>query len=217
MNQELRIVIADDHPIFREGLVRTIEQHTAYVVVGQAADGATALDMVRTLHPDIAILDITMPNMSGIEVARAAHREALPTSLVLITMHKEPEYFDAAMDLGVRGYLLKDSVIGELTRCLNAVAAGEYFISPSISHLLVERQKRKESLWNTLPLLNRLTPAERTVLRLLSGNLTSKEIAESLFVSIRTVESHRQHICQKLEIRGPHGLLQFAMEHKAEL
>jgi DNA-binding NarL/FixJ family response regulator len=217
MADSIRIVVADDHPIFREGLAHTIQQDAAYSVVGQAGDGAAALQLMRTLHPDIAVLDVNMPVMNGLDAVRAAHREALPTSMVLITMHTQPEYFDAAMDLGVRGYLLKDSVIGELMRCLSTVAKGEYFITPSIAHLLIERKKRQQELWNSQPALSRLTPAERKILGLLSRNFSSKEISDQLFVSVRTVESHRQHISQKLEIKGHNKLLQFAMEHRSEL
>jgi DNA-binding NarL/FixJ family response regulator len=217
MTDQIRILIADDHPIFREGLVHTIERNAEYAVVGQAADGAAALDLLRKLHPDIAVLDVAMPVMGGIEALRAAHQEGLPTSVVLITMHTEPEYFDAALDLGARGYLLKDSVIDELMRCLSKVSKGEYFISPSISHLLIERKKRNELLWNSQPVMNRITPAERIILSMLSRNLTSKEIAEQLCISVRTVESHRQHMCEKLEIKGHNKLLEFALQHKSEL
>jgi DNA-binding NarL/FixJ family response regulator len=210
-------LIADDHPIFREGLVRAIDGHAPFSLIGQAADGAEALTMVRELHPDIAVLDLEMPKMSGIDVARALHGEALPTEVVFLTMYKDPAYFNAALDLGVRGFLLKDSVIGELVKCLTAVSEGRYYISPSMSHLLVEREKNTENLLRSIPALKRLTPAERNILKLLADNLTSKQIAERLFISARTVENHRLHICQKLDIKGHNKLLQFAMENKSSL
>jgi DNA-binding NarL/FixJ family response regulator len=217
MDNRTRVFIADDHPIFREGLVKTIERHSAFSLIGQAADGAEALRSIRELHPDIAILDVEMPKMSGIDVARSVHKEALPTELIFLTMYKDAAYFNAALDLGVRGYLLKDVVAGELVSCLNTVAEGEYYISPAISQLLIERKKRSDSLLRDVPSLNRLTPSEKHILRLLAENLTSKEIAEKLFVSIRTVENHRLHMCQKLEIRGHNKLLQFALENKMAL
>ncbi len=217
MDSKLRILIADDHPIFREGLVKTIERHDSFSIVGQAVNGAEALEKIRNLHPDIAILDVEMPAMNGIDVARTVYREALPTDLIFLTMYKDPAYFNAALDLGVRGYLLKDSMIGELVQCLNVVSEGEYYITPSISNMLVERQKKKAALLHTVPALSHLTPAERSILKLLADNLTSKEIADKLFVSTRTVENHRLRICQKLEIKGHNKLLQFALENKSAL
>ena len=213
----MQIIIADDHPLFREGLASTIVRHHSFSVIGQAANGADALELITAHHPDIAILDVEMPKMSGIEVARCVHRDALPTELVLLTMHKDAVYFNAALDLGVRGFLLKDSVIGELIQCLIDVSEGRYYISPSISHFMIDREKRRETLLSNVPAIILLTPAERKILHLLADNLTSKEIARRLFISVRTAENHRLHICQKLNIKGPHKLLQFALEHKTEL
>jgi len=217
MEAKTRVVIADDHPIFREGLVKAISQDPAFVVVGQAGDGAQALKLVQELRPDIAVLDVAMPIMNGIDVARRIHGDALPTELVFLTMYNDAHYFNAALDLGVRGYLLKDSVVGELLGCLKMVAAGEYFISPVISHFLVERNKKAEGLASSIPAIDRLTPAERVILKLIAEPLTSKEMAERLSVSVRTVENHRTHISQKLGIKGHNRLLQFALENKSAL
>jgi DNA-binding NarL/FixJ family response regulator len=129
-------------------------------------------------------------------------------------MYKDQQYFNAALNLGVRGYIIKDSVAAELISCLKAVTEGQYYISPVISHLLIERNKKAESLMSSVPSLDKLTPAERSILKLLAGNHTSREIAEKLFVSVRTVENHRTHICQKLGIKGHNKLLQFALENK---
>ena len=217
MDNKTRVFIADDHPIFREGLAKSIERDSAFELIGQAADGAEALRSIREFHPDIAILDVEMPKISGIDVARAVHKDALPTEIIFLTMYKDPAYFNAALDLGVRGYLLKDVVSGELVSCLKTVSEGEYYISPAISQLLVERKKKSQELLKDLPALNRLTPAEKHILILLADNLTSKQIAEKLFVSVRTVENHRLHMCQKLEIKGHNKLLQFALENKSSL
>jgi len=217
MDTRTRVVIADDHPIFREGLVKAIERDTSYCVVGQAADGGEALNLIGELRPDLAVLDVSMPVMDGLDVARKLHREANPTELICLTMYKDPAYFNAALDLGVRGYLIKDSAVSELLLCLRAVTDGQYFISPAISHFLIERNRKLESLAPSVPFQERLTPAERAVLRMLAENRTSKEIADRLFVSVRTVENHRMHICQKLEIKGHNKLLQFALENKSVL
>ena len=214
MEEPTRIIIADDHPIFREGLVKTIERDKTFTVIGQAGDGAEALKLITELRPDIAVLDVSMPIMDGIEVARNVHQQALPTEIIFLTMYKDQQYFNAALNLGVRGYIIKDSVAAELISCLKAVTEGQYYISPVISHLLIERNRKAESLGGSVSIRDRLTPAELTVLKLVGQNLTSKEIAERLFVSIRTVENHRTHICQKLGIKGHNKLLQFALENK---
>jgi DNA-binding NarL/FixJ family response regulator len=155
--------------------------------------------------------------MDGFEVTRDIQRQALPTELVFLTMYKDATYFNKALDLGVRGYLVKDTVSSELLSCLKAVVAGQYYISPAISHLLVERNRKAEALASSTPSLDRLTPAECAILRLVAENYTSKEICEILFVSERTVENHRLHICQKLQIHGHNKLLQFALENKSAL
>jgi DNA-binding NarL/FixJ family response regulator len=215
MEAPTRVIIADDHPIFREGLVRAIERDRLFSIVGQVGDGAEALELIRKLHPDLAVLDVSMPTMDGLEVAKQLHREAHPTELVILTMYKDAKYFNTALDLGVRGYMIKDSAAVELLVCLKAVMSGHYYISPVVTHLLLERNSRLGARQDSIPIRERLTPAELAVLRLVSENKTSKEIAEKLYVSLRTVENHRMHICQRLGIKGPHALLQFALENKS--
>jgi DNA-binding NarL/FixJ family response regulator len=215
MNELTRLVIADDHPLYREGLVRALERDPSFMVVGQATNGEEALKQIAELRPDLVVLDISMPVLDGIEVAQRVHQEGLPVEMVILTMYKEPRYFNVAFDLGVRGYIVKDSGASEILSCLKMVTAGEYYISPSISSLLMERNKRIESFDRSVPIHERLTPAELKVLRLVGENRTSKEIAEMLFVSVRTIENHRMHICQKLDIKGHNKLLQFVLENKA--
>ncbi len=196
--------------------MRTLEREKTFTIIAQAGDGAEAMRLITEMHPDIAVLDISMPVMDGLEVARRVQQEALLTELVLLTMYKDPEYFSAAMDLGVRGYIVKESVTNDLLSCLKAVTAGQYYISPIIAHLLVERKKGTASSSNDLPLYERLTPPELSVLRLVSENKTNKTIADTLFVSVRTVENHRARICQKLGIKGHNRLLQFALENRGK-
>ncbi len=216
MDNLTKIVIADDHPIFREGLVRAIERDSTFTVIGQAGDGGEALKLIEDLRPDLAVLDVSMPVIDGLGVAQMVHQEALAVELVVLTMYKDAAYFNAALDLGVRGYLIKDSAATELLTCLRAVREGQYYLSPAVSHLLIEREKKLDSL-PASDFRQRLTPAEIAILKLISGNHTSKEMAEMLFVSVRTVENHRLHICQRLGIKGHNKLLQFALENKSAL
>ncbi len=214
MKEVTRILIADDHPIFRDGLVRTIERTPGYVIVAQVGNGADALKSITELHPDLALLDVSMPEMDGLEVARRVHKLAILTEIVILTMYSDERYFHTALDLGVRGYIVKDSVASELLACIEAVNAGRYYTSPVFSSLLVERNDGRVTSAGALPPFNQLTPAERTILKLVSENKTSKEIGQALFVSTRTVENHRTHICQKLGVKGHNALLQFALENK---
>lgn len=217
MDPKARVLIADDHPAFRDGLVKAIERDGEFAIVGQAANGAEALKLVAQLRPDLALLAVSMPVMNGLEVARRIHQEGIPTELVFLTMYKDPVYFNAALDLGVRGYLLRDGVVSELLSCLKMVTDGQYYVSPSISHLLVEREKKAGGIAGMASSLENLTPAELSILRLLAENQTSKEIATKLCVSTRTVENQRTRICAKLGVKGNNELLQFAMENRAAM
>jgi len=217
MKEPTRVLLADEHPIFRNGLVRALERDRGFLVVGQAADGGEALKLIMELHPDLAVLDVSMPVIDGLEVARRVHQAALPVDLVVMTMYIDAKYFNTALDLGVRGYVVKDSAALELLLCLRAVAAGQYYVSPNFAHLLVERHARADPGETEVALRKRMTPAEFVILKLVSENMTSREIADRLFVSVRTVENHRAHICFKLGLKGPHALLQYALENKAIL
>ncbi len=158
-----------------------------------------------------------MPAMNGLDVGRAISAENVQTGLVFLTMHKELSYFNAAMDIGARGYLLKDNASADLLACLRMVVRGEQYVSPTISHLLLERKKRAETLEQGIPGLQQLSPAERRILRLMADNLTCKEIAEKLFLSVRTVENHRNHACQKLGMKGHNQLIRFVIENRSAL
>jgi two-component system, NarL family, response regulator DegU len=208
-----RVIIADDHPIFRQGLVNVIQGTTQFELAGQAQDGKEALELIERTKPDIAVLDIAMPSMDGLEVIRTASQRALECEFVVLTMYREEEYFKAAMDLGVKGYLLKDGAAGDLLQCLRAVTAGKHYVSPAMSDHLILSSKRADGG----PSLGGLSPTERHVLRLIAENKTSKEIADELHISFRTVQNHRAHICEKLKLEGYNRLLQFALEHKSLL
>jgi DNA-binding NarL/FixJ family response regulator len=217
MANELRIVIADDHPIFRNGLRAVIESAPNFKVIAEAEDGQAALESIKSLKPDVAVLDLDMPNKDGLEVTREICQQGFPTKIIILTMHKNEAFFNAALDMGAKGYVLKDSAMIEVVAGIKAVSAGHSFISPQMSDHLLKRTHRATELNARKPSLKGLTPTEMRVLKMIADNKTSKEIADTLFVSVRTIEHHRANICAKLDLHGSNALLKFAVAHRAEL
>lgn len=209
------LVVADDHPLFRRGVIATISQAEEFQVIGEADDGERALDMLDMLRPDLALVDISMPVMDGLRLVRAARARGLTCSFIILTMFRDDEYFLEAMDLGVMGYLLKDGATDEVLACLRAVVRGKHYVSPAMTDILLLRTRGAAT--DPAGTLKSLTPTERRILRLIAEGKTSKEIAEDLNVSFHTVNNHRAHICEKLHLEGPNRLLQFALEHKSIL
>jgi DNA-binding NarL/FixJ family response regulator len=209
---EIRIVIADDHPIFRKGLRQIIEMEPGLRVVAEASDGSEALTRITEQRPAVVVLDVDMPVMDGFEVVRAIRSQNLPVEIIFLTMHKDEDVFNEALNVSVRGYVVKDSAVTDIVGGIRAVAAGQSFISPSISGYLLNRTARV----TPLGILD-LTLHEKRILLLIADHLTNKEIATQLFVSHRTVENHRSNICNKLNLRGSHALLKFALDRKVQL
>ena len=217
MPRDVHVVIADDHPIFRQGLRQIIETDPHLRVVAEAADGEQALQWLQRERADVVVLDLTMPVMDGFSVARAVRDQRLPVAVVLLTMHKDEHYLNAALDLGVQGYVVKDSAATEIIDCIQAVAAGKDYVSPTLSSLLIRRGRGAAALVQQKPALAQLTPTERRVLKLIAEGQTSREIASALHIGVRTVEHHRNNIALKLELHGSHALLKFAVQHQSEL
>ena len=217
MKKQINVLIADDHPIFRSGLRLMIEGDALLKVVGEAGDGESALACIRKCHPDVAVLDIDMPSPDGLAVARQVQEERLPVETIFLTMHNEEELLNAALDAGVKGFIVKDGAANELNACIKAVAAGKNFISPTLSGHLLKRRSQPDTPAAETSALKDLTVAERHVLLLVSESMSSKEIAKKMFISVRTVEHHRSNICAKLELTGKNALLSFALTHKSEL
>ena len=217
MNDEIQIVMADDHPIVRQGLRQTIEADAALKIVAEAGDGKTALSLIVQHHPAVAVLDIDMPEQDGFSVARAVRQQNLGVEIVFLTIHREEELFQAALDLGAKGYVLKDSAVTDIVAAIKSVAAGQPYISPQLSSYLLKRSKSVAELNARKPGLEDLTPTERRILKLIAQDKSSKQIAAELFISHRTVETHRTNISRKLELHGNLALVKFALEHKARL
>ncbi len=214
---KIRVLIADDHPIFGRGLRQVLVADPALELVAEAQDGEAALQRIEEERPDVAVLDIDMPKKDGFDVVRAMAERNLTSAVVFLTMHKDEELFNGAMNLGVRGYVLKESAFSELIESIKAAAANRYFVSPSLSTYLLNRRKRHDALVEERPGLNQLTAAERRVLQLIAAEMGTGDIARELSVSIRTVENHRAHICSRLGLQGRDALLRFALTHRSEL
>jgi DNA-binding NarL/FixJ family response regulator len=214
---KIRIVIADDHPIFARGLRQVLMGDPGLDVVAEARDGEAALECIQEHSPDVVILDVDMPKRDGFEVVRAMEERKLSAAVIFLTMHKNEALFNGALDLGVRGYVLKDSALTEVADSVKAVAAGQNFVSPILATYLFGRRARGLALVKEQSGLQDLTAAERRVLQLIAAGKSTGEIAQQLYLSIRTVEHHRAHICGKLNLQGRDALLRFAITHKSEL
>ena len=215
--KQTTLVIADDHPVFCKGLKDIIETRSEFHILGEAENGEIALNLISESKPDIAVIDIEMPVMDGFQLVGALHSSNIPTEIIFLTMHKEEDVFNEAMNLGVRGFILKESAVREIVECLQVVASGKYYVSPVLSTYLMSRSQRTNGFHYKNPSMLLLTPTEKKILRLIGENKTSKQIAEELFISHKTVENHRANISNKLELHGSHHLLKFAIENKSYL
>lgn len=217
MNDKVRVLIVDDHPLFRQGLKQAIQADRRFELIGEADRGQAALELIRTQKPDLTVLDIGLPDINGLEVAMAVRDQQLPTRLVILTMLKDEQVFNKALNLGIQGYVLKENAVSEIVSCLAAVAEDMPYVSPTLTGFLLRRRDRSAELADRKPGLGDLTVAERRVLKRIADKRTTKEIAVELFVSPRTVESHRANICTKLGLKGGNSLLQFALENRDSL
>ena len=212
-----KVLIVDDHPLFRSGLRQVIQSSPCLELVGEAGDGEAALKFILEKKPDVAVLDINLPGLTGLEVARKLQGKKNPTRLIILTMHKEEDMINRALDFGAHGFVLKENAVEDIIEAIVTVAKGESYLSPSVSGFLIKRRNRAEALAQKKPGLDDLTKAERRILKLVADTKTSKDIAAELFISPRTVEAHRANISDKLELSGSHSLLQFALENRSAL
>lgn len=217
MKQEATVLVVDDHPLLRHGLCDIIGKTQHFKVIGEASDGEEALRKLACLKPQIIILDIDMPRLNGLETMRVIRELPSPVKVVILTMYNEEDMFNAAMDLGAKAYVLKDNAPKDLIAALEKVERGETFLSASLLQAGQRRSDRVRELLLSKPQIDALTPAERRILKLVGENFGSKQIADRLKISIRTVDKHRQHICEKLNLHGSHSLLKFAFDNSAYL
>jgi DNA-binding NarL/FixJ family response regulator len=217
MGDGIRIVVADDHPIVRRGVVQVLAAEPGFEVVAEAGDGEAALAEIERLRPDVAVLDVDMPKLDGLAVAREVFRRGSEVSVVFLTIHTGEDIFNEAIDLGAYGYVLKESAVVDVVSAVRAAAAKTPYVTPSLTPYLLRRGARRDALARGTPGLGDLTRSERRILKLIAEEKTSREIADRLFISPRTVENHRTNICQKLGLQGSHALVKFALKHKSEL
>lgn len=212
MPDNTRLIVADDHPILRAGLVQIINHIDGFHIVGQADNGIKALELIRQEKPDIALLDIRMPGLSGIRIMEKMVEEGLSSKVLLLTMHKNTNYLFKAVSLGVKGFLLKNSTSEELAEALLVISSGGTYISKTMKSAISHNNFIDCEL--SIQSINSLTSTERKILKLISRWKSNKEISEELFISPRTVGNHRTNVATKLNLKGIHGIIRFAIENQ---
>ena len=200
-----RIVLADDHVLVRQGLKSLLEREH-FQVMAEASDGQEAVKLIETHHPDIAILDISMPTLIGIDAARGLSRSAPKTKVILLTQHEEEQYIHEALEAGVKGYVLKNQVANDLIQAIRQVCRGEFYLSPGISRAVMEAYRNRSER----P-ADPLTVRERQVLQLIAEGKSTKDTASVLGISVKTAESHRMRLMQKLNIHETASLVRYAV------
>lgn len=204
----LRIMIADDHPVFLAGLKTVVDAEPDIEIVGQAADGEQAMKILEIEKPDLAILDIGMPKIDGVGLLTEINVRKMPIKVIFMTMYRERKLYDRGMELGLRGYVLKDSASSDLIEAIRTVAVGEKFVSPDLLQHFTENRSKSGEIRVTA---EQLSASEIKILSLIAEYKTSREIADTLFISPRTVETHRTNICTKLGLQGRHALMKYAL------
>ncbi|MGA2982587.1 MAG: response regulator transcription factor [Terriglobia bacterium] len=207
----IRVLLADDHKLIRAGLRLVVDQQPDLSVVGEADDGRQAVDLAKTLKPDVVVMDIGMPNLNGIEAARQIREIRPDAAVVMLSMHSDEGYVLRALGAGARAYLLKDSATTDLVQAIHAVVEGKSFFSPAVSKVLLQDYMRKLQRSGAEDSYDLLSPREREVLQLVAEGKSNKEVASLLNLSVYTVETHRAKIMQKLDLKGVPELILYAV------
>ena len=212
MPDKKRIVIAEDYTILREGLKSLLSSHSEFEIVGEADDGIKAVRLISEQEPHIALMDLSMPLMNGMEAIKEAKRECPETKILVLTVHKEEEYVFASLEAGADGYVLKDADFDELVMAIKSVLRGQRYLSPEISGKVIDgylrggKDQTPRTPWDTL------TQREREVLKLIAEGHKNREMADILCISLKTVEKHRDNLMKKLDLHSAAELTAFAME-----
>jgi DNA-binding NarL/FixJ family response regulator len=204
----IRILLADDHPIFREGVRSLLDSQPGVEVVAEVEDGAGAVEAARTQKPDVVVIDVSMPGMNGLDATLRIIAEEPDTKVLCLSMHSDRRFVDAALRSGARGYLLKECALEELATAIQAVVAGQIYVSPRLADTVLAGYRADGGERSALDLL---TPREREVLQLLAEGHSAQDIASRLYVSVKTVGTHREHLMQKVKTRSLAGLTKFAI------
>lgn len=212
VGQKRTILIVDDHPLFREGLKAIIARDDTFQVVGEAGSGHEALETCGALKPDLVLVDVSLPDQSGIELTREIRKLLPKTRVMMVTMHTKVDYIARAFQAGATGYVVKESTPHKLLQALEAVSKGEYFMDSTVSHKVIKKimQPPARALKITDAAYDTLSQREQEVLVLLAEGLSAQEIAERFFISPKTVENHRGNIMRKLDIHSTHQLIRYA-------
>jgi DNA-binding NarL/FixJ family response regulator len=212
MKKNFRIVIAEDHTILREGLRALLSSETRFEVVGEAEDGRMAIQVVEKLQPDLVLMDLSMPRMNGLEAIREIKKRSPEAKIIALTVHKTEEYILTTLQAGADGYVLKDATHSELVMAIEHVLIGKRYLSPGISEKVIEGYLEGRKTLKTTSAWDSLTQREREVLKLIAEGFKNKEVADFLFISLKTVEKHRANLMKKLHLHNAAELTAFAME-----
>ena len=212
MAEQKSVIIIDDHPLFREGLKTIISRDDRFKVVGEAGSGHEGLEMTKRLKPDMVVVDISLPDQSGIQLTRDLRQHLSETKILIVSMHSKIDYIAEAFQAGATGYVVKESASERLLQGLKSVAMGDYYLDSSVSHAVVENLMKSplKAAKITDADYATLTPREQEVMRLLAEGLSSKAVAEKLFISPKTVENHRANIMNKLGLHSTIELVRYA-------
>lgn len=217
IKNKIRIIMADDHPIFRSGLRQIIEEDNNIEILGEADNGQAALELIDKFKPDIVLLDIDMPVKTGLDVMKElSERERIP-KVIFLTVYADEDMYDEGVELGISGYVLKDSAISEITECIYKVYDNKYYISSSVSDLLLNKKSKAIKDTGQEKLTDMLTRSELIILKLIAEGNTTRGISEILGISFKTAENHRANISSKLRLKGANSLVKFAIEHRSFL
>ncbi len=208
---KIRVLVTDDHAIVRDGICALLALTGDIEAIGEATNGREALEMVARLSPDIVIMDIVMPLMDGLEATRRIHKEFPETKVIVLTQYEDREYVLPVIEAGASGFISKAAASSELTSAIRSVYRGDSFLSPSIARLLVEDYRQMASIGKNKDASEQLTPREREILKLLAEGYSTREVAQMLVISPKTVERHKSNLMGKLNIRNRLDLFKYAL------